>query len=302
MELEYQSSPPPPSSSPHHEEERELFVVQKCWFDGPKIEPPVDCLRLFEQRSDAERVAHESAHLFACANNSASVRTILLPSTNHQGASCGFVCAGKLFWVRSLWSTVVPTTSSSNGSNSMLTTGGSSSSPSCSYWYAHAILTARVIGGTGNVGSRRGTEAARGRVFVSLNAESSYRAAAAAAAQQQRTALQQSATHYSVPPGLHSVIPLPIGVSTATSAIGMATKAGGDGMNQVRAVAQQQLSQDWPCDQSGWTTCNNTNKNSNAIGDGASTISGSGMKRRELSGRNEDGMENSAQREFRGHY
>eukprot|EP00977_Amphora_coffeiformis_P003689 scaffold710_cov171-Amphora_coffeaeformis.AAC.58 len=119
---------------------QEFFIVQKCWFDGPHIEPPVDYLALFATQSQAEETAYHAAH-FHANQRQAVVRTLLLPT------GYAFSAAGKLFWVRRVYA---------RGQSDMI---GRSSG-------AHVILTKGVIGGTGNSNSRRGAEVAHNRVFL----------------------------------------------------------------------------------------------------------------------------------------
>lgn len=112
------------------------YVVQKCWFDGPHVSPPVDFRGLFVSQRCAEEVAHASAHLYGRAHHSA-VRTILLAQKSYA-----FSTAGVLFWVRPVVVTGMP------------------DEPQ-----AHVILTGGVLGGTGNRNSRRGSEISTDRVF-----------------------------------------------------------------------------------------------------------------------------------------
>jgi hypothetical protein len=142
-----------PTTQPSDYTNHPFYIVQKCWFDGPHIEPPVDYLRLFVERSEAEAIALQSAHAYAHSKN-AVVRTILLPASTQRGSAYAFSAAGKLFWVRQIIAMVQPTTSPMHNSNN-------NNVPP-----AHAVVTAGVIGGTGNPSSRRGSEVAQGRVFV----------------------------------------------------------------------------------------------------------------------------------------
>jgi hypothetical protein len=119
---------------------QEFFVVQRCWNDGPHVEPPLDYMALFPLQRQAEETAYQSAHVHA-ANHQAVVRTLLLPT------GYAFSAAGKLFWVRRVYA---PT-------HYDAATG------------AHVILTKGVIGGTGNTNSRRGSELTHNRVFVGLD-------------------------------------------------------------------------------------------------------------------------------------
>ena len=123
---------------------REFFIVQKCWFDGPHVEPPLDYLRLFGNAHEAEVVAHQSASTFA-QHHHAVVRTVLLPQSMQRGSAYAFSAAGRLFWVRKIQASV---------------SGGSEGHKVS----AHAVLTAGVIGG--NKSNRRGFEVNEGRVFV----------------------------------------------------------------------------------------------------------------------------------------
>lgn len=118
---------------------QEFFVVQKCWFDGPHVEPAVDYMALFTNRAKAEETAYQSAHIHA-KNHQAVVRTLLMQS------GYAFSAAGKLFWVRRVYAE--PPCGALLGSG------------------AHVILTKGVIGGTGNSSSRRGSEVVYNRVFV----------------------------------------------------------------------------------------------------------------------------------------
>jgi hypothetical protein len=150
-----------PTSSPRPAGARELFVVQRCWHSGPHQYQPMDMMRLFTTQRDAEEAAYHSSHAWCRYHKPHSepqVKTLLLPrhsARNGTGTSYGFVAFGGLFWVRSL----LPTT------NSL--------SPPCeNQWEwnaeeAFCVVTEGVIGGTGNRMSRRGTEIAEERVFVS---------------------------------------------------------------------------------------------------------------------------------------
>lgn len=123
------------------DQQQEYFVVQKCWFDGPLVEPPTDYMALFHSQSEAEQAAYHSAHAYAAAHQ-AVVRTLLLQT------GYAFSAAGKLYWVRRVFA-------DQHHENSISSSGG-----------AHVILTRGVIGGTGNANSRRGSEVAHNRVFV----------------------------------------------------------------------------------------------------------------------------------------
>jgi hypothetical protein len=164
------------SSSASINLKQECFVVQRCWFSGPDIHQPVDYLRLFDNRKDAEAAAFHSAHAWARARakspHDAAVKTLLLPSnpTSNSAptASYGFVAQGSLFWVRPLVATHVVDTSSSLGSGGA---GGGAMQPQQQLSLynnnnmSYAVVTEGVIGGTGNRNSRRGTEVQEGRVF-----------------------------------------------------------------------------------------------------------------------------------------
>jgi hypothetical protein len=137
--------------------EREFFIVQRCWHSGPQQHQPLDYLRLFDARSDAEEAAYHSAHAWSRKQSpqDPSVKTLLLPSSPQQqqqnrgsttssGASYGFIANGSMFWIRSIYVSITDHTNEQ----------------------AYAVVTEGVIGGTGNRMSRRGTEVCRGRVFV----------------------------------------------------------------------------------------------------------------------------------------
>jgi hypothetical protein len=147
------------------------WIVQKCWFDGPSIDPPVDYLRLLTTCREAEEIAYHSAHAFS--RGTTPVRTLQLKG------SYAFCVAGKLFWVRNVQATSV----------SHMNYCSTSSSTSSSKPTAHAVVTDMVIGGTGNRNSRRGSEVLNGRVFVGDGATSGQ--AAVAVTQQMPWQLQQ---------------------------------------------------------------------------------------------------------------
>ena len=130
---------------------KEMFIVQKCWFDGPNVQPPQDYRALFSDRTQAEEVASRSAYMHA-EHCQAVVRTILL------GNVYAFSAGGDLFWIRSVAVDV--------GSNNINT----GNSLSCNG--AHAISNRGVIGGTGNLNSRRGSEVQSGVVFVGPDSHS----------------------------------------------------------------------------------------------------------------------------------
>ena len=115
-------------------------MVQRCWFDGPKVDPPMDYQRLLPSQVDAERVALESAHSYG-KQHQAVVRTILLPPTSQQGSLYAYTTAHVLFWVRKVTATV------EIGLNNPL---------------IHAVMNNGVIGGCNG---RRGSEVTSGRVY-----------------------------------------------------------------------------------------------------------------------------------------
>ena len=82
----------------------DLYVVQRCWFSGPKTFAPVEYARLFSTAADAESLAHQSAHAFALQHQE-PVRTLQLQSGGKN--SYGFVAAGSLFWIRLVKALVV---------------------------------------------------------------------------------------------------------------------------------------------------------------------------------------------------
>lgn len=131
----------------------ELYVVQRCWHSGPQQYAPMDFLRLFVNQRDAEEAAYHSAHAWCKYHRPDSepqVKTLLLPSYpagSSNGSSYGFIAFGSMFWVRALLPTVA------DGASPGITEG-------------YAVITNGIIGGTGNPNSRRGSEAATGRVFV----------------------------------------------------------------------------------------------------------------------------------------
>ena len=122
-------------------------MVQKCWFDGPHVEPAVDYKALFTNKTQAEKTAYQSAHAHAAQHHSV-VRTLLMQS------GYAFSAAGKLFWVRCVYAT--PSRSDSLTSIPEIPCHGG----------AQVILTNGVIGGTGNANSRRGSEVAHNRIFL----------------------------------------------------------------------------------------------------------------------------------------
>jgi hypothetical protein len=149
------------------------YIVQRCWFDGPNVAPPVDFLALFDTQTQAENCAYQSAHFYAQNQHAAVVRTLLLPTGNGSGFACS--AAGKLFWVRRVIADI--------------SIGGEESAG------AHCILRNGIVGGTGNTNSRRGSEAETNCVFV--GADSHARA---------QLAVEQHGQH-----GTNTVSWLPIG-------------------------------------------------------------------------------------------
>lgn len=148
------------SNQDHHisglNTEREFFLVQRCWHSGVNIHQPIDYLRLFASRAEAEEAAYHSAHVYArkFSPQDPQVKTLLLPSISMPEpelpmnvASYGFVTCGSLYWIRSVFVGVSP--DFTNDASAKF----------------YAAVTNGVIGGTGNQMSRRGTEASRGRVF-----------------------------------------------------------------------------------------------------------------------------------------
>jgi hypothetical protein len=142
---------------------QDFFVVQRCWFDGPHVNPPIDFLRLLTL-PQAEAVALQSAHAYA-ALRQAVVRTILVPPSSQRGSAYAYAAAGNLFWVRKVVATVA-TQSARVPSNPRNTDATRADPPTALPPSIHAVLTKGVIGGTGNVNSRRGSEVETGRVFV----------------------------------------------------------------------------------------------------------------------------------------
>lgn len=120
----------------------DFYVVQRCWFDGPHVSPPVDYLRLLSE-PQAAQVALASAHAYGKAHQSV-VRTIVLPSNT----AYAYVTAHVLFWVRRVQATMPAVAQGRTLTNT--------AHP------IHAILTNGVIGGNGG---RRGTEVSAGRIY-----------------------------------------------------------------------------------------------------------------------------------------
>ena len=79
----------------------DLYIVQVCWFSGPRRFDPVDYPRLFYTHDAAQALAHQSAHLLSRNHQYEPVRTIPLGSAgSNNNSSYGFSVAGALFWVR----------------------------------------------------------------------------------------------------------------------------------------------------------------------------------------------------------
>ena len=160
---------------------KEYFVVQRCWFSGPEMHQPLDYLRIFETRRDAEDAAYQSAHAWARSKSphSPSVKTLLLPSNpcspSSKSASYGFISHGSLFWARPLLATHVSDCDFAPSFRPL------QQQPNSASWTdvnlkAYAVVTEGVIGGTGNKMSRRGTEVAEGRVFCGTGRAAHIRA------------------------------------------------------------------------------------------------------------------------------
>jgi len=138
----------------------DVYIVQRCWLDGPYPDRPVDCQRLFLSRQEAEQEASRAAHAFfhfykQHYAHARPVRTLLLPdamtnmSSGRQSSSFAFSSCGKLFWVRKVHGAVA-----ANISNSSVASPWPKSVPD----HAFCIVTNDIIGGTGNRHSRRGSE------------------------------------------------------------------------------------------------------------------------------------------------
>jgi len=175
--------------------QQEVFLVQKlCCFDPIGTSRPfqygddssflgvegansaVDCLRLFAQRDHAERVAHESAHLYASKRRqrqeqqqkahsfaSVSVQTVLLPreisKAQNNASAYAFLVkdtngngVSAFFWIRSAWATIVPSDDSSlsgvQNIDTKATIENTEGTNNCK-WYAQVVSTRGVIGGSG---------------------------------------------------------------------------------------------------------------------------------------------------------
>jgi hypothetical protein len=122
-----------------------FYIVQKCWYSGPKVPPTVDYLRLLPSIGEAEQVAYQSAHTYASVstqgnssnstgrNSSSVVRTIQIPihhnkdtMTTQAASSYGFVANGMLFWIRRIrvWiSTGVPINTVVDSAHCILSNG-----------------------------------------------------------------------------------------------------------------------------------------------------------------------------------
>jgi hypothetical protein len=140
-----------------------LFLVQRCWLDGPNVEPPLDCPLLFASRDEATQFAHASADRYALASAAASprprppgaVRTLLLENSQY-----GFATSGRLFWVRAVRVPLCPCLRQPQHNHPVAEPAGAAA-PAAT---ALARLYRGVVGGTaagdggGNLGRRRGTE------------------------------------------------------------------------------------------------------------------------------------------------
>jgi len=208
----------------------ELFVIQRCWFSGPNVEPSVDCRRLFTSRREAEEVAYHCAHAYANQNNNnnpsrsvpnASVKTILLPpSASGPTSSYAFQTCGKLFWVRSLKASVVPHIGVAQAAgltyplNVHTNNTHAAGDESPLFATAEVVLTHNIIGGTGNRNSRRGSEATEGQVFVSTDPANANRCAVEAARQFHDALTQQHGGN----PNIHiQVVSCPVGKSNSSN-------------------------------------------------------------------------------------
>eukprot|EP00538_Stauroneis_constricta_P011469 CAMPEP_0119567684 /NCGR_PEP_ID=MMETSP1352-20130426/36674_1 /TAXON_ID=265584 /ORGANISM="Stauroneis constricta, Strain CCMP1120" /LENGTH=359 /DNA_ID=CAMNT_0007616963 /DNA_START=202 /DNA_END=1281 /DNA_ORIENTATION=- len=203
----------------------ELFVVQRCWQAGPNVFAPVDLLRLFPARQEAEEVAYHSAHAWSRAHDDANVRTLLLPPSQvqrqPQGASpsflhptptstYAFVTAGAMFWVRPLLMTMTD--------NSFLirSEGGNVGANHNASIQACAVVTDGVIGGSGKRFGR-GFEIGHGRVFgcsaaaATSNSQQQQLSNAHSRAQQVCDACNSSSSSSGMQLPSSVVHPLPIG-------------------------------------------------------------------------------------------
>jgi hypothetical protein len=118
-----------------------VFIVQKCWFDGPQFRPSMDLPIVFVHLSVAEQVASQSAHVYS---QHEPVRTI------RNGNEYSFATRGSLFWVRSAEALVADLVESS----------------SSEALAAYCMVRQYIIGGTGNPNSRRGSEHKQGCIVL----------------------------------------------------------------------------------------------------------------------------------------
>lgn len=131
----------------------EVYAVQKCWFDGPHVQPPLDCWRLWTTGDAATQFAHASAARYAqCRASTAApsptttakpVRTLLLP---HSGLY-GFATCGRLFWVRKLTIPLCPCLAREGGVHHPHGIGAAAVAPT-----ALVRLHLGVLGGTATTG------------------------------------------------------------------------------------------------------------------------------------------------------
>lgn len=150
-----------------------VYIVQRCWFDGPQKpnEPvSVDLRRIFTDCQVAEQVAIQSANAYCSSKNNhsnngnseaATVSTILL-NTHNSATSYAFATSGKLFWVRRCFAAAAA------AGASMISPAG-----------AVCSITEGVIGGTGNPRSSRGNEQVRHCVVLVPNDDAQQGQAAA---------------------------------------------------------------------------------------------------------------------------
>ena len=123
-----------------------VYIVQKCWFDGPQQpnDRSLDFRRIFTSCEIAEQVAIQSANAYNYKPD-APVSTILLNAHN-SATSYAFATCGKLFWVRRAYAV--------NIVNNQLPAG------------AVCSITNGIVGGTGNPRSSRGNEQVRNCVVL----------------------------------------------------------------------------------------------------------------------------------------
>jgi hypothetical protein len=134
-----------------------LYVVQKCWLDGPRYAQPIDCGRLWTSSDAATQFAHASATQYASIvqhkklnnsgriNTSPTVRTLLLDNRQY-----GFATSGRLFWVRAVQ---VPLCPCYSGEYPRTMTAALTASTTALVRLHHG-----VVGGTEAGAGRRGTE------------------------------------------------------------------------------------------------------------------------------------------------